>query len=86
VRWGKEGGLHGDSTLLSTEAWKAVRRRRTGGGTLAQKGDSVGTVGSKRRTIGGVGIFTSGGAAFIGQRGGWVPSMAGVEGVSMLPD
>jgi hypothetical protein len=46
----------------------------------------VGTVGSKRRTIGGVGIFTGSGAAFIGQRGGWVPSMAGVEGVSMLPD
>jgi hypothetical protein len=35
ARWGKEGGSHGDSTSPSTEAWKAARRQRTGGGTLA---------------------------------------------------
>jgi hypothetical protein len=36
-----------------------------------------------------VGIFTGAGQPFIGRRqggGGRVPSMAGVEGVSMLPD
>jgi hypothetical protein len=64
VRWGKEGGRHRDSTLPSTEASKAARRRRTGGGTLAEKGDGVGVVGTKRRRVGGVGIFTGGGAAF----------------------
>jgi hypothetical protein len=64
VRWGKEGGCHGESILASIEAWKVARRRRTGGGTSAQKGDGVGTVGTKRRRVGGVGIVTGGGAAF----------------------
>jgi hypothetical protein len=63
ARWGK-GGRHGDSTLPNTEAWKAARRRRTGGETSARKGDGVGTVGTKRRRVGGVRIFTNGGAAF----------------------
>jgi hypothetical protein len=27
VRWGKEGGCHGDSILPSTEAWKAAHQR-----------------------------------------------------------
>jgi hypothetical protein len=31
ARWGKEGGRHGDSTLPSTEAWKAVRRELSEG-------------------------------------------------------
>jgi hypothetical protein len=53
------------------------------------RGDGVGAVGTKRRRVVGVGIFTGGGLPFIGQRrggGGRVPSMAGVEGVSMLPE
>jgi hypothetical protein len=63
-RWGKEGGCHGDSILPSTESWKAARRRQTSGGTLAWKGDGVGMVGTKRRGVGSVGIFTGGRAAF----------------------
>jgi hypothetical protein len=50
--------------LANTEAWKTTRRWRTGGGTSAQKGGDVGTVRAKRRSIGGVGVFTEGGAAF----------------------
>jgi hypothetical protein len=64
VRWGKEGGHHGDSILPSTMALKAARRRCTGGGTLAKNGDDVGTVRTKRNRVGGVVIFTGGGAAF----------------------
>jgi hypothetical protein len=64
TRWGKEGGHHEDSILPSTEAWKAVRRRHTGGGTSAQMGDGVGTVGTKRTRVRGLGIFTGGRAAF----------------------
>jgi hypothetical protein len=73
--WGKEGGRHGESNLANTEAWKAARRRRTGGGTLARRGDDVGAVKAKRRSVGGVGVCG----------GGRVPSMTGVEGASMLP-
>jgi hypothetical protein len=69
--WGKEGGRHGYSTLPSTEAWKAARRRCTSGGTLARKGDGVGTVGTKRRRGLGVGIFTEGGAAFYRAKARW---------------
>jgi hypothetical protein len=36
-------------------------RRRTDGGTFAQKGDGVVVVRAKRRRVGGVGIFTEGG-------------------------
>jgi hypothetical protein len=71
VRWGKEGGHHRDSTLPSTEAWKAGRRRLTGGGTSARKGDVMGAVGTKRRRVGGVGIFTGGGAAFYRVKARW---------------
>jgi hypothetical protein len=45
-------------------ALKAARRRCTGGGTLAKNGDDVGTVRTKRKRVGGVVIFTGGGAAF----------------------
>jgi hypothetical protein len=41
-----------------------VERRLTGGGALAQKGDDEGEVRAKRRSVGGVGVFTEGGAAF----------------------
>jgi hypothetical protein len=63
TRWGKEGGRHGESVLASTEAWKAVRRQSTDNETSAQKGDNMGMVRAKRR-VGGVGIFTGGGATF----------------------
>jgi hypothetical protein len=64
VRWGKERGRHWESNLVTTEAWKAARRWRTGSGTLARKGSGEGTVRAKRRSVGGVGVFTEGGAAF----------------------
>jgi hypothetical protein len=37
VRWGKEGGRHGESILASTEAWKAARRWCIGGGTQLER-------------------------------------------------
>jgi hypothetical protein len=63
MRWGKEGGHPGESILASTKAWKAARRRCTGGGTSTQNGNGVGTAGAKRRIVGGVGS-SLGGAAF----------------------
>jgi hypothetical protein len=41
----------------------AVRRQSTDNETSAQKGDNMGMVRAKRR-VGGVGIFTGGGATF----------------------
>jgi hypothetical protein len=64
TRWGKEGGRRGESNLGNTEAWKAARRRRRGGRTSARKGGSVGAMRAKRRSVGGVGVFTEGGVAF----------------------
>jgi hypothetical protein len=64
ARWGKEGGHHGESNLANTEAWKAARKWHTGGRTSARKGGGVGVVRAKRRSIGGVRVFTVGGAAF----------------------
>jgi hypothetical protein len=64
VRWGKEGGRHKKSNLANTEAWKAARRWHTGGGTSAQKGDGVGAMRTKRRSIGRVGVFTEGRVTF----------------------
>jgi hypothetical protein len=64
ARWGKEGGRHEESNLANTEAWKAARRQRTGGGTLAQKGGGVSAVRAKRIRVGGVGVFTEGGPTF----------------------
>jgi hypothetical protein len=87
ARYRKEGGQHEESILASTKAPKVARRQCTGDGTSAWKSDDVGAVGTKRR-VGGVGIFTGGGAAFYrveARRGGRVPSMASLEGASMLP-
>jgi hypothetical protein len=64
ARLGKAGGRHRDSILLSTKACKVARRWRIGDATLAQKGDDMGTVGTKRRRVQGMGIFTGGGATF----------------------
>jgi hypothetical protein len=46
-------------------------RWRTGSGTMTRKGDSVGTVGTKRWRVGGVGTFTGGGAAFYRAEARW---------------
>jgi hypothetical protein len=64
VRRGKEGRRHGECNLANTEAWKAVRGWLTSGGVLARKGGGEGTVRAKRRSAGGVGVFTEGGATF----------------------
>ena len=45
-------------------AREAVERRLTGGGASARKGDGEGALRAKRRSVGGVGVFTEGGAAF----------------------
>jgi hypothetical protein len=71
ARWGKEGGRHRESILASTKGWKAARRWHTSGGTLARKGNSVGAVRARRRRVGGVGIFTEGGAAFYRAEARW---------------
>jgi hypothetical protein len=86
--WGKEGGHHGESNLANTEAWKAARRWHTDSGTSTRKGGGVGTVRATRRSVGSVGSSPRVGRPFIWRRrggGGQVPSMAGVEGPSMLP-
>jgi hypothetical protein len=41
-----------------------VEGRLTGGGASALKGDGGATLRAKRRSVGGVGVFTEGGAAF----------------------
>jgi hypothetical protein len=64
VRRGKEGRCHRESNLANTEAWKAMRGRLTGDRVSARKGGGEGMVGAKRRSAGGVGVFTEGGAAF----------------------
>jgi hypothetical protein len=43
---------------------EAVEGRLTGGGASAQKGGGEGTLRAKRMRVGGVGVFTEGGAAF----------------------
>jgi hypothetical protein len=45
-------------------AREVVEGRLTGGGASAQKGDGEGALRAKRRSVGGVGVFTEGGAAF----------------------
>jgi hypothetical protein len=57
--------------LANTEAWKAVRGWLTSGGVLARKGGGEGTVRAKRRSAGGVGVFTEGGATFYREEVRW---------------
>jgi hypothetical protein len=45
-------------------AREVVGRRLTSGGASARKGDDEGVLRAKRRSVGGVGVFTVGGAAF----------------------
>jgi hypothetical protein len=57
-RW---AGEFNDGVAVAREA---VERRLTGGGALTRKGDGEGALRAKRRSVGGVGVFTEGGAAF----------------------
>jgi hypothetical protein len=45
-------------------AREAVGRCLTSGGASARKGDGEGALRAKRRSVGGVGVFTEGRAAF----------------------
>jgi hypothetical protein len=53
--------------------WEAVEGCLTDGGASAQKAGGGGTLRAKRRSIGGVGVFTEGGAALyrVEARRGW---------------
>jgi hypothetical protein len=51
-------------------AWEVVERRLIGGRASARKGDDEGALRAKRRSVGGVGVFTEGGWPFIGWRRG----------------
>jgi hypothetical protein len=65
-----------------------VEGRLNGSGASARKGGGEGTLRAKRSSVGGVGVFTEGSAAFYraeARQGGRVPSMAGVEEASMSP-
>jgi hypothetical protein len=89
ARWGKGRGRYGDSISPITEAWEVMRGRHTGGDASAKDGNGAGTVGNRRRRVGGVVCFTGVGTPFYrveARRGAGVPSMAGVEGASMPPD
>jgi hypothetical protein len=44
--------------------WEVVEGRLTGGGASARKGGGGGTLRAKRRSVGGVGVFIEGRAAF----------------------
>jgi hypothetical protein len=48
-----------------TGAWTAVRRQRTSGGALPQDGDGAGMMRTRRRRVGGVGIFTGVGGGLL---------------------
>jgi hypothetical protein len=61
---GGEEGRAGELNGGVAAAREAVEGRLTGGGASAQKGDGEGTWRAKRGSIGGVGIFTEGGAGF----------------------
>jgi hypothetical protein len=63
-RGGKEEGRAGELNDGVAAAREAVEGRLTGSGASAQKGDGEGTLRAKRRSVGGVGVFTEGGAAF----------------------
>jgi hypothetical protein len=60
---GREGqaGEFDDGAVAVREA---VEGRLTGGGASARKGSGEGTLRAKRRSVGGVGVFTKGGAVF----------------------
>jgi hypothetical protein len=63
-----------------TAGWEAVEGRLTGSGASARKGGGVGTVTAKRRSVGGVAVFTEGGAAFYRAEARWGRSGAVIPG------
>jgi hypothetical protein len=63
-RGGGEEGQAGELNDGVAVAREAVEGHLTGGGASAQKGDGEGALRAKRRSVGGVGAFTEGGASF----------------------
>jgi hypothetical protein len=63
-RGGGEEGRAGELNGGVAVARGAMEGRLTGGGALAQMGDGEGVLRAKRGSVGGVGVFTEGGAAF----------------------
>jgi hypothetical protein len=63
-RGGGRGGRAGELNGGVAAAREVVEGRLTGGGALARKGDDEGTWRAKRGSVGGVGVFTEGGAGF----------------------
>jgi hypothetical protein len=57
----RQAGEFNDRAAMAREV---VERRLTGGGASVRKGDGEGTLRAKRRSVGGVGVFTDGRAAF----------------------
>jgi hypothetical protein len=63
-RVGGEEGRAGELNDGVVAAREAVEGRLTGGGASTRKGDGEGTLRAKRGSVGGVRVFTEGGAAF----------------------
>jgi hypothetical protein len=57
----RRAGEFNDEVVTAREV---VERRLTDGGASARKGDGEGALRAKRRSVGGVGVFTEGGVAF----------------------
>jgi hypothetical protein len=60
-RGGGGEGRAGELNNGVTASWEVVEGRLTGDGASAQKGGGEGIVRAKRRSAGGVGVFTEGG-------------------------
>jgi hypothetical protein len=63
-RGGGGEGRAGEFNDVVAAVREAVVGRLIGGGASARKGDSEGMLRAKRMSVGGVGVFTEGGAAF----------------------
>jgi hypothetical protein len=61
---GGEEGRAGELNGRVAAAREAVEGHLIGGGASAQKGNGEGALTAKRRSVGGVGVFTEGGAGF----------------------
>jgi hypothetical protein len=85
ARWGKRRRAHRGSVPTFTRACMAVRRRHDGGGASAQDGDGAGVMRTRRRRVGGVGIFIGGKVTFYRaearRRRAGVPSWSTLKGL-----
>jgi hypothetical protein len=63
-RGGGEEGRAGELNGGVAAAREVVEGRLTGGGASTRKGDGEGALRAKRGSVGGVGVFTEGGAGF----------------------